>query len=77
MLALAVLRVRAPDESERPKPVKSVMRSLFTKSAPAPNVPVVVAFPTMVEEAVERKPFNNPRVVVVETPQVSGVNGNA
>ncbi len=38
---------------------------------------MVVALPMIVDEAVERKPFNRPKVVEVETPQVCGVKGQA
>lgn len=43
-------------EMVRPVPVRSVKRSLFMKSEPTPNMPVVVALPLMVVEPTESNP---------------------
>jgi hypothetical protein len=48
--------VSAPPLTMRPLPVRSENRSPFTVKVPAAKLPVVVALPEKVEEAVERIP---------------------
>jgi hypothetical protein len=68
-LKLAVVNpdtVNAFDEIARPEPVMSESQSPFTFNDPAYWLPVVVALPTMVEEAVERKPPLNEPTLAME-----------
>ena len=57
--------VSEPPELVRPVPRSEVKRELLKKSEPTPNMPVVVAFPTIVVEPTARRPPLNVRVVVV------------
>ena len=47
---------------------KALLKRLVVVAFVVVLFPVMMRFESMVEEAVERKPFNNPRVVEVETP---------
>ena len=69
--------VKVPAEFVNPVPRREVKSELFMNNDPRPNDPVVVALPTIVDDAVERKPFNKPMVVEVDTPQVCALNGQA
>ena len=71
--------VRAPEELERPEPSNDVKSELLRNNDPTPNDPVVVALPTMVDDAVERKPLVSKSVVdvpaYVDGPAVDMVKG--
>jgi len=65
-------------QEARPAPLKVAVKSLEEEAVVEKKLvvvalvvvefPVIVRFESMVEEAVERKPLKNPRVVEVETP---------
>ena len=57
--------VSALDEMDNPDPVMSESQSPLTFNDPVEKLPVVVALPTMVEEAVARNPWVMSRVVDV------------
>lgn len=68
MLPTLAETVRDVPERARPEPVMSDIHSPFTLIEPTDILPVVVAFPTMVDEAVERKPFMVSSDVVADPP---------